>query len=290
MKKHIFHYSIAELVPYIDWSYFLHAWGLSPNTKGCSTADEVVRDANEMLNEMQERYSTHAIFALCDARGDGDNIIIEETLLPLLRQQHAIAGKPNLCLSDYVSPYGDKIGLFATTVDSAFGQEYINDDYMRILSSALADRLAEATATLMHRNVRSSKELWGYALGEKLSVEELNREEYQGIRPAIGYPSLPDQSIIFIIDKLLQLSDIGIKLTSNGAMSPHSSVSIYFPSTPQACDKYTPTATQVQHNSFAPPDDKGEQIFRNDILLRNAFILLYPCYIHPDSASQCRIL
>lgn len=224
MKKHIFHYSIVELLPYIDWSYFLHAWGLSPNTKECGTADEVVRDANEMLNEMQGRYSTHAIFALCDARGDGDNIIVEETLLPLLRQQHAIAGKPNLCLSDYVSPYGDKIGLFATTVDSNFGHEYTNDDYKRIISSALADRLAEATATLMHHTVRTSKELWGYAQGEKLSIEELNREEYQGIRPAVGYPSLPDQSIIFIIDKLLQLSNIGIRLTSNGAMHPHSSV------------------------------------------------------------------
>lgn len=262
MKKHIFHYSIAELVPYIDWSYFLHAWGLSPNTKGCSTADEVIRDANEMLNEMQGRYSTHAIFALCDARGDGDNIIVEETLLPLLRQQHAIAGKPNLCLSDYVSPYGDKIGLFATTVDSNFGHEYTNDDYKRIISSALADRLAEATATLMHRTVRTSKELWGYAQGEKLSVEELNREEYQGIRPAVGYPSLPDQSIIFIIDRLLQLADIGIRLTSNGAMSPHSSVCGIILQHPMAHYFAVGTIGKEQLNDYAFRRGIQEEVLR----------------------------
>lgn len=234
MKKHIFHYSITELVPYIDWSYFLHAWGLSPNTKGCGTADEVVRDANEMLNEMQGRYSTHAIFALCDARGDGDNIIVEETLLPLLRQQHAAAGKPNLCLSDFVSPHGDRLGLFATSVDHDFGKEYGHDEYMNIMASALADRLAEATATLLHKNVRTTGELWGYCPGEELTPEELNRETYQGIRPAVGYPSLPDQSVIFIIDRLLQMEDIGITTTANGAMFPHASVCGIMISHPEA--------------------------------------------------------
>ena len=88
----------------------------------------------------------------------------------------------------------------------------------------LADRLAEAIASLMHRSVRTQKKFWGYAPAEQLTVEELNREEYQGIRPAIGYPSLPDQSVIFIIDSILRVKDIGIELTPNGAMFPHSSV------------------------------------------------------------------
>lgn len=222
MKRHIFHYSIKELVQYIDWSYFLHAWGLNPSNM--EHAADVVRDATDLLQQMQGRYFTHALFALCDAKGEGDNIIVEGTRLPLLRQQHSLTGKPNLCLSDFVSPYGDKIGLFATTVDNNFGEEYNGDDYLKILSSALADRLAEATATLMHRSVRTRNEYWGYVPDENLSIEELNREEYQGIRPAVGYPSLPDQSVIFIVDSILQMGEIGINLTSNGAMHPHSSV------------------------------------------------------------------
>ena len=76
----------------------------------------------------------------------------------------------------------------------------------------------------MHRAVRTQKDLWGYAPDERLTVEELNREEFQGIRPAVGYPSLPDQSAIFILDDILHLKEIGIELTPNGAMFPHASV------------------------------------------------------------------
>ena len=222
MKRSIFHYEIKEVTPYIDWSYFLHAWGIGNGDKG--TAEELIRDAKNILLEAEGRYSTHALFALCDAIGCEDNIIIEGTTLPLLRQQHSIAGKPNLCLSDFISPRGDRIALFATTVDNGFGDEYRNDDYKSIIARILADRLTEATASLMHRSVRTQKEFWGYAPAEQLTVEELNREEYQGIRPAIGYPSLPDQSVIFIIDSILRVKDIGIELTPNGAMFPHSSV------------------------------------------------------------------
>lgn len=226
MKRRIFHFGIMEVAPYIDWGYLLHAWGMGNAGRQSMTshADALLDDARAMLKELDGKYHTHAIFALCDARGDGDNIVIEETVLPLLRQQHAMEGEPNLCLSDYVSPHGDTIGLFATTVEENFGEEYRNDEYEHLLVKSIADRLAEATATVLHRAVRTQKELWGYVPDEQLSIEELNREEYQGIRPAVGYPSLPDQSIIFIIDELLQLADIGIKLTSNGAMCPHSSV------------------------------------------------------------------
>lgn len=222
MKRSIFHYEIKEVAPYIDWSYFLHAWGIGNGDKG--TAEELIGDAKKILLEAEGRYSTHALFALCDAIGCEDNIIIEGTTLPLLRQQHSIAGKPNLCLSDFISPRGDNIALFATTVDNGFGDEYRNDDYKNIIARILADRLAEATASLMHRSVRTEKEFWGYAPDEQLTIEELNREEYQGIRPAVGYPSLPDQSVIFIIDSILRVKDIGIELTPNGAMFPHASV------------------------------------------------------------------
>lgn len=234
MNKHIFHYSITELEPYIDWSYFLHTWGLGCNMQHSTTAHEVINDSRGVLNMLNGKYMAHALFLLCDCRGDGDSIIIEKTPIPLLRQQHCIEDKPNLCLSDFLSPHGDKIGLFATTVDHEFGSEYQNDDYMRIITQALADRLAEAAASLLHKNVRTQKKLWGYSPDENLNINELNQELYQGIRPAIGYPSLPDQSIIFEINKLLDMSEIGIQVTSNGAMHPHSSVCGMMISHPQS--------------------------------------------------------
>ncbi len=224
MKKSIFHYGIDEIAPYIDWSYLLHAWGVGGDKAKADSANEVMDDAGAMLDEMNGKYRTHALFALCDATSNGDDIIVEGNVIPLLRQQHTLTDKPNLCLSDFVSPYGDKVGLFATTVDSTFGEEYRSDAYLNILAQTLADRLAEATAALMHMQVRTGKGLWGYAPDEKLGTEELLAEKNRGIRPAVGYPSLPDQSIIFAIDKLVDLADIGITLTPNGAMAPHASV------------------------------------------------------------------
>ena len=221
MNRFIFTYEIAEVAPYIDWSYFLHAWGIAHDS---IQAVEIIAEAKAMLAELDGKYRTTAIFALCNAKGDGDNIIIEETVLPLLRQQHSTDGKYNLCLSDYISPHGDMIGLFAASVESALGQEYAGDDYKNLLAQTLADRLAEATATLLHKQVRTDKALWGYCPGEELAIEDLLAERNLGIRPAVGYPSLPDQSIIFTIDKLLHLREAGIKLTPNGAMRPHASV------------------------------------------------------------------
>ena len=221
MKRYVFTYGIKEVAPFIDWSYFLHAWGIA---KESAQAVETIAEAKAMLNALDGRYRTTAIFALYDARGDGDNIIIEGTTLPLLRQQHNSEDRYNLCLSDFVSPHGDKIGLFATSVESEFGKEYADDEYKNLLAQTLADRLAEATATLLHKQVRTENTLWGYSPGEELTLEELLAERNQGIRPAVGYPSLPDQSIIFTIDKLLHLREAGIELTANGAMKPHASV------------------------------------------------------------------
>lgn len=221
MKRYVFTYRIKEVAPFIDWSYFLHAWGI---TNESTQSHGVIAEAKAMLDELDGRYRTTAIFALCDAKGADDNIVIEGTTLPLLRQQHCTDGKYNLCLSDFVSPHGDKIGLFATSVEGTFGKEYANDDYKHLLAQTLADRLAEATATLLHRQVRTDKGLWGYSSDEELTVEEMLAERNRGIRPAVGYPSLPDQSIIFIIDKMLNMADAGITLTPNGAMTPHASV------------------------------------------------------------------
>ena len=99
---------------------------------------------------------------------------------------------------------------------------YAEDDYKRMLVQTLSDRLAEATAEKLHEDVR--KKLWGYATDENLSIKDLHNEKYQGIRPAVGYPSLPDQSVNFLLDELLDMKQIGISLTENGMMKPHASV------------------------------------------------------------------
>lgn len=222
MNRHRFSYTAKELLPFIDWSYFFHAWSISHRNSNSETALELQRDAIDIITNCN--YCVNVLFGLCDARSEGDNLLIDGTLLPLLRQQHN-NGSPNLCLSDFVSPYSDKIGLFATSIEKEFEESRdANDPYQNLLIQTIADRLAEAAATLLHLRVRTNPELWGYAPDEHLTIEELNREQYQGIRPAVGYPSLPDQSVIFIIDKLLHLEDAGITLTESGAMRPHASV------------------------------------------------------------------
>lgn len=220
MIQHIIEFSADDLVGYIDWRYLYHAWGIPPGRQNDDAAMQLKEEALGLL--IEEKCCIKALFALCDARSKEDDIIIENSItLPLLRQQHAKDGSPNLCLSDFISPKGDKIGLFATSV-TPFGDN--GDPYRQLLCDTLCDRLAEAAAVRLHQRVRSDEALWGYALGEQLSIAELLDEKNSGIRPAIGYPSLPDQTVIFIIDQILNLSQIGISLTPNGAMHPHASV------------------------------------------------------------------
>lgn len=146
----------------------------------------------------------------------------------MLRQQHPSApGEPNLCLADFIRPLSqgirDQIGVFCTSVDGTIIDVYRHDDYLNMMAQTLSDRLAEATAEKLHEEVR--KEYWGYAPDENLTIEQQHREEYQGIRPAIGYPSLPDTSANFLIDQLLDMKQAGIRLTETGMMTPHASVS-----------------------------------------------------------------
>ncbi len=115
------------------------------------------------------------------------------------------------------------MGLFCTTVDAEIVELYHQDDYLSMLAQTLCDRLAEASAERLHEQVR--KEFWGYAPDEHLTMEQSHREEYQGIRPAVGYPSMPDTSVNFILNELLGMKDVNIRLTESGMMTPHSSVS-----------------------------------------------------------------
>ena len=225
-------YSISELTPYINWLYFYHAWGLSGKPR--EDKEKMKQEALQMLASWEEKYHTHAIFRLFEVCSEGDDLIFflpgTRFRFPMLRQQHPSApGEPNLCLADFIRPLSqgirDQAGVFCTSVDGTIIDEYSHDDYLNMMAQTLSDRLAEATAEKLHEEVRKDRAYWGYAPDENLTIEQQHREEYQGIRPAIGYPSLPDTSANFLIDQLIDMKQAGIRLTETGMMTPHASVS-----------------------------------------------------------------
>ena len=224
MQRYKITYNISDVVPYINWIYFYHAW----QVKDPDEQRELRQQADDRLMRLEGKYFTHALFAIGNANGDGDDIVFEDSIIPLLRQQKTTDdGEPNLCLADFLRPkeqgIADRLGIFATTVDIGLETDFTADDYERMMMQLLADRLAEATAEKMHLEVR--KTYWGYAPDEQLTMSQLHSEKFQGIRPAVGYPSLPDASLNFVLDSILHFGDIGIRLTESGAMKPHASVS-----------------------------------------------------------------
>lgn len=248
----VVHYAVHDVAAYINWIYFFHAWGFSPKYSAVATihdceacraawlsnfseedrgkaieAIQLHKEAVRLLYELDGSYQIHATYRLMEAYAAGDDLLLEGKRLPLLRQQvKKETNQPYLCLSDFVRPleHGipDTVGVFATTVDEAMEQLYPDDDYQRMLVKTLCERLAEAAAEKMHETIRKS--VWGYAKEENLSMEQLLNEDYQGIRPATGYPSLPDLSINFILNELIDMKQIGIRLTENGMMQPTASV------------------------------------------------------------------
>ena len=210
-------YDIRDLVPYINWAYFFFAW----QVKDQVSQQRIKREAEAFLNKQDGKYHAYALFDIVDAYADGDDIVVEGGTIPLLRQQEA--NSQFLCLSDFVSTKADRVGLFATSVDKGMEMDFNHDPYLKMMAQLLADRLAEAAAERMHEEVR--KHYWGYAPDENLSIHDLQQEHFQGIRPAVGYPSLPDASLNFLLDSLLDMKQIGISLTESGAMRPHASVS-----------------------------------------------------------------
>ncbi len=212
-------YDISTLVPYINWAYFYFAWQL----KDEANKQRMRSEAESFLASIQGKYYAHALFNIVDAHAEGDDIIIEENgkRLPFLRQQEA--NSEFLCLADFISGEADKVGLFATSVDAGMETDFDDDPYEKMMAQLLADRLAEAAAERMHEEVR--KHYWGYAKDENLSIHDMQLEKFVGIRPAVGYPSLPDTSMNFLLDDLLGMQQIGITLTESGAMRPHASVS-----------------------------------------------------------------
>jgi len=247
-------YDIADLVPVIDWTPFFQTWELKgrfpailEDEKQGEAARALWEDAQAMLKRIVEErwFNPKAVIGFWPANAVGDDIRLytgesrQETLATFhgLRQQLSKRdGKPNMCLSDFVAPEGgppDYVGAFVVTagaeeerISEKFARD--NDDYRSIMVKALADRFAEAFAERMHQLVR--KEFWGYAPDEAFTNDELIREEYQGIRPAPGYPAQPDHTEKETLFRLLEAERrVGVKLTESFAMWPGSSVSgLYF--------------------------------------------------------------
>ena len=248
--------TVADLIPYIDWTPFFQAWELAGNFPAILTdsvvgesASNLYADAKRMLGQIVDEnwLRPRGIVAIWPARREGDDVVVFEgdnraeelARFPFLRQQIAKReGRPNSCLADFVSPDGDWLGGFAVTAGEGIEPHLArfkaaHDDYQDILLKALADRLAEAFAEYLHERVR--REIWGYETGPKQSNADLIREQYKGIRPAPGYPACPEHSLKATLFDLMQTTaHTGITLTESFAMLPTASVSGFYFAHPES--------------------------------------------------------
>ncbi|MDP2161123.1 MAG: methionine synthase [Flavobacterium sp.] len=250
---------LYELVDFIDWTPFFQSWELFGKYPAILTdeivgqqASDLFEDAQKMLKQIvnEKWLIAKGILGIFPANSIDDDIIIGtdvacnvSTVFITLRQQsQKTVGAPNIALADFIAPkesgIQDYIGCFCVTTgfgvdEKASEFEKQLDDYNSILVKALGDRLAEAFAEYLHLKVR--KEIWGYASDEKLSNEDLIKENYTGIRPAPGYPACPDHLEKPTIWKLLNVEEkIGVKLTESMAMWPAASVSGYYFAHPES--------------------------------------------------------
>ncbi|WP_106638717.1 methionine synthase [Allosphingosinicella vermicomposti] len=242
---HFNDWPIRELRSVIDWTPFFRAWELAGNYPAI-LEDEVVgesaralfKDAEAMLDRIIAEHwlTASATVGLWRCRREGDDVLVlasnEETRLAFLRQQiKKREGRANMCLADFIDPDGeDWIGGFAVGIHGIDAHlerfKAANDVYSDILLKALADRLAEAFAELLHAHVRNS--VWGYA-DEHFTNAELIRETYAGIRPAPGYPACPDHSLKPILFDMLGGAPAGgVTLTESFAMLPTAAVSGFY--------------------------------------------------------------
>lgn len=252
--------AINELRPYIDWTPFFMTWQLSgkypkifENKVVGEVAKELFAEANALLDELEreQKLGINGVIGLFPANSVGDDIEIysDDSRSTLLKRVHHLrqqtekkSGQYNNCLSDFVAPklsgIKDYVGAFA--VSSGFGEAKMveelkakGDDHGAILLQSVCDRLAEAFAEYLHMKVRT--EYWAYASDENLSNEELIRENYQGIRPAPGYPACPDHTEKGLLWELLDVElNTGMTLTESYAMYPGASVSGWYFSHPQS--------------------------------------------------------
>jgi 5-methyltetrahydrofolate--homocysteine methyltransferase len=224
---------IEALRPYIDWTFLFLAWeikGKYPAVLAQPAAQELFDDANALLDHIvaEGLFEARGMYGFWPAHSDGDDIVVDggRSRFPMLRQQtRKPAGRPNRSLADYLAPAGDHLGGFAVAVHGAEALaarfEAEHDDYRAIMAKALADRLAEAFAEVVHLQARRD---WFEPSAEP-SVEDLHAERFRGIRPALGYPACPDHSEKRALFDLLEAKGVGLDLTESYAMTPAASVS-----------------------------------------------------------------
>ena len=246
-------YPLAEIRSFIDWTFFFFSWELSGRYPAILTdpvkgmeAQKLFDDANKILDEIiaNQSFTANGIEGIFHANSKGDDIFLYEddsrdkiiSLIPLLRNQEKKGdGEPNLCLADYIAPVDsgkdDFFGAFAVTIHGAdlLAAHYHEkkDEYNAIMVKILADRMAEAFAELLHHKVR--KEVWGYSPTQNLSMDDIIKGHYRGIRPAPGYPACPDHRGKLTIFNILKAEEhAGMVLTENLAMSPGASVAGFY--------------------------------------------------------------
>jgi 5-methyltetrahydrofolate--homocysteine methyltransferase len=240
------HYSVAELRKTIDWTFFFTSWGMHKKFPDILTDDhfgheasKLYKDANEMLDQFEkdDRVKPIGVFSIRECTSEEGRLNIKNdvgeivAVFNLFRQQEVSSEKRSL--TDFIAPeqsgITDYLGLFAVTAGTGFDEIYSeyhhnHDEYHAIMTKLLADRIAESFAEKLHLDIRTSH--WGFSPNEALELEEILRGKYQSIRPAIGYPSLPDHSEKEQLFELLEAKErTGITLTSSYMMEPVASVS-----------------------------------------------------------------
>ena len=294
---------LEEVMPYINWTFFFSAWKLNGrfaevahlhDCDACRTswlsgftederekATEAIRlykDAAKMLAHWVDEKVEYcrAIYGFFPANSEGDNVRVGDQVFPMLRQQAKKEEDVYKSLADYVMPSSteriDYVGAFVVTAGA--GTEALKeqfeaegDSYSAMLLQTLTDRLAEATSEYLHEKVR--KTYWGYAPNESLSLQDLYKAKYQGIRPAIGYPSLPDQKLNFTLNQLLDMSQIGVQLTENGAMYPTATVSGLYIAHPDSAYFMVGNISEEQLKDYASrrnlSDDEARKLLNKNI-------------------------
>ena len=241
-------YPVEELVDYIDWSPFFHAWELRGkypsilnHEKYGEEANKVFTDGKNILNRIinENILKPKAVIGIYDAYAKNETVFTEKMKFNFPRQL-VDKGKDssNFSLADFIGPEHDYIGLFALTTGHGLEKlveefENQNDDYNAIMAKVIADRLVEAFAERMHERVRT--DFWGYADNEMMKKQDLIQEKFQGIRPAPGYPSCPSHIEKDAIWEILKVEDnAGITLTETRAMYPAASICGWYFSHPQS--------------------------------------------------------
>jgi len=277
MGTQVFHsYPLAEIAPYIDWTPFFITWemhgkypGILSDEKVGAEATTLFTDANALLKQLIDEnwLQAEGVYGIWEAKKiAADDIELmngeSKTILHFLRQQIKKAeGQPNYCLADYISPLDkDYVGAFAVTIKGIEPHlhrlDEQHDDYNKIMLQALADRLAEAFAEVLHKKMRT--EYWGYSNNESLSNDDLIKEEYQGIRPAPGYPACPDHTEKITLFNLLDVQNsIGIELTESLAMYPAASVCGWYFAHPESKYFGVGKITQEQLEDYAQRTGMG---------------------------------